>query len=533
MVDGVPGGRHGGKKHVNTRHGTSVSIVGGALAVATVLALGLGTPAAAAGPAPTAERSVGPPRAAAMALASSATPAPSDTGTPDTTDSPEPTQATTEAPSTTNAPTDEPTDAPSTAAPLGGADPSLAVQNAAHDHAMGSTIPSNTAVAGTRSLLAPQALAAAAGPAGVRGLDVSGWQTLTRANWTTIYKNGARFAYVKATESTDYTSSQFSEQYGDSYAAGLMHGAYHFATPNTSSGATQASYFVAHGGGWSADGRTLPPLLDIEYNPYGATCYGLSQSAMVSWISSFSSRMRSLTGRYPAIYSTTDWWTQCTGNSRAFSSNPLFIARYTTSSSPGTLPASWSKYTFWQWADSGVFPGDQDVFNGSTTQLAKFARTDPAPGANVDTTKLKPGVKIGTGWSSFNTLLTGDLNKDGVTDIIGRRPDSTLWYYAGTGAGRVKPGVRIGTGWSSFNTLLTGDLNKDGVTDIIGRRPDSTLWYYAGTGSGTLRSGIKIGVGWSSFNTLLTGDLNKDGITDIIGRKTDSTLWDYAGTGAG
>lgn len=70
------------------------------------------------------------------------------------------------------------------------------------------------------------------------------------------------------------------------------------------------------------------------------------------------------------IYTTTDWWTTCTGNTNIFAStNPLFIARY--SSSIGTLPSGWSFTTFWQFADSGTFPGDQDVFNGSADGLKK------------------------------------------------------------------------------------------------------------------------------------------------------------------
>jgi hypothetical protein len=32
-------------------------------------------------------------------------------------------------------------------------------------------------------------------------------------------------------------------------------------------------------------------------NPYGATCYGLSQSAMVNWIRDFSNTYHSRTGR--------------------------------------------------------------------------------------------------------------------------------------------------------------------------------------------------------------------------------------------
>jgi len=87
---------------------------------------------------------------------------------------------------------------------------------------------------------------------------------------------------------------------------------------------------------------------------------------------SFSNTVHSLTGRYPTIYTTTDWWTTCTGNYGGFgATNPLWIARYNTS--PGTLPNGWSYQTFWQYADSGTFPGDQDEFNGSYDRLQAIA----------------------------------------------------------------------------------------------------------------------------------------------------------------
>ena len=95
-------------------------------------------------------------------------------------------------------------------------------------------------------------------------------------------------------------------------ALGMIRGAYHFALPSVSTGAAQADYFVNNGGGWTGDGKTMPPLLDIEYNPYpslGNTCYNMSQAAMVNWIAAFSNRVLARTGRLPMIYTTTDWWT--------------------------------------------------------------------------------------------------------------------------------------------------------------------------------------------------------------------------------
>jgi len=40
--------------------------------------------------------------------------------------------------------------------------------------------------------------------AGIPGMDVSGYQG--NVNWTAAWNNGARFAYVKATEGTGYTN---------------------------------------------------------------------------------------------------------------------------------------------------------------------------------------------------------------------------------------------------------------------------------------------------------------------------------------
>ena len=112
------------------------------------------------------------------------------------------------------------------------------------------------------------------------GDDVSSHQG--NVDWAATKAAGAQFSYSKATEGTYYTNPYFAQQYNGAYNAGLIRGAYHFAIPNGGSGASQADYFVAHGGGWSKDGKTLPGALDIEYNPYGAECYGLSQASMRS-----------------------------------------------------------------------------------------------------------------------------------------------------------------------------------------------------------------------------------------------------------
>ncbi|MFE9606459.1 lysozyme [Streptomyces hokutonensis] len=226
--------------------------------------------------------------------------------------------------------------------------------------------------AGGTALALAEVPAAAASPA--KGHDVSSHQK--NVDWPSARAKGATFVYVKATESTNYVSPSFGRQYNGARAAGIIRGAYHFALPNKSSGATQAAYFVAHGGGWKADGWTLPPALDIEYNPYDKKhgCYGLSKAKTVGWIKAFSAEVKRETGRRPVIYTTAHWWNTCTGSSTALAStHALWIARH-GSADAGSLPAGRSYWTFWQYDNSGSLPGDQNLFNGSLSQLRKFAR---------------------------------------------------------------------------------------------------------------------------------------------------------------
>lgn len=227
-------------------------------------------------------------------------------------------------------------------------------------------------------------------PPGVPGVDVSSHQG--NVDWSYAYGKGARFAYVKATQSwpsTLYKNPYFNQQYNGSYQAGLIRGAYHFAMPATSSGTTQAKQFVANGGGWSADGKTMPPLLDIEWNPYnssdypqgkGNACYGMSATQLSNWIYDFGVEVKRLTGRVPMIYTAKSWWDSCTNGTTRFKGWPLHIARYPSAAqdTPGALPGGWPIHSVWQYSTTTGFISpskgvDGNVFNGSLAGLKKFA----------------------------------------------------------------------------------------------------------------------------------------------------------------
>ncbi|MGW2656414.1 FG-GAP repeat domain-containing protein [Streptomyces sp. NPDC001478] len=114
--------------------------------------------------------------------------------------------------------------------------------------------------------------------------------------------------------------------------------------------------------------------------------------------------------------------------------------------------------------------------------------------------------KIGGGWNVYTQIAgNGDLTGDGKNDIVARDTSGVLWLYKGTGdykapfAGR----TRIGGGWNAYNALYaTGDIDMDGVTDLLARDAAGALYLYKGTGKAAApyASAVKIGNGgWNTY----------------------------------
>ncbi|KAJ5758478.1 hypothetical protein N7520_005634 [Penicillium odoratum] len=78
---------------------------------------------------------------------------------------------------------------------------------------------------------------------GIQGFDISSYQS--SVDFSAAYDAGARFVMIKATEGITGIDSSFSSHYTGATGAGLIRGGYHFAHPDSSSGAAQAEYFLA------------------------------------------------------------------------------------------------------------------------------------------------------------------------------------------------------------------------------------------------------------------------------------------------
>ena len=344
---------------------------------------------------------------------------------------------------------------------------------------------------------------------GVPGMDVSGYQPYV--NWTNHYNAGVRFAYIKATEGTGFTSDTFSSQYIGATNVGIARGGYHYALPSVSSGAAQADFFIKNGGGWSADGRTLPGLVDMEYNPYsslGNTCYNMSGAQLSTWLRSFSDRYRQVTGRFPAIYTNHDWWTTCMGTPTQFANQPLHIAAYSTW--VGYMPNGWSTYDMWQYSESGPFDGDSNAFQGTEAQLKNFvvnANYKPAGGfAPAVSAPSQPSIAIDQRIvNAYNALggsarfgapvataftqksptgITGTIQRFGNNNYIISSPKGSFVLRGAIGTKALATYKVIGF---PLGNEITG-LKTGGATQVF---ENATVTYSGATGAHYIKGAIR------------------------------------------
>lgn len=122
---------------------------------------------------------------------------------------------------------------------------------------------------------------------------------------------------------------------------------------------------------------------------------------------------------------------------------------------------------------------------------------------------IAPRVKVGGGWNAYNQITgKGDLTGDGKADIVARDGSGVLYLYKGTGNYKApySARTRIGGGWNAFNSLLSiGDMNFDGIADLVARDTAGALWLYKGTGnaSSPFHTKVKIGTnGWNGFRLM-------------------------------
>jgi GH25 family lysozyme M1 (1,4-beta-N-acetylmuramidase) len=273
----------------------------------------------------------------------------------------------------------------------------------------------------------------------VEGIDVASQQHPSGAaiNWTEVAQAGYKFAFIKATEGSYYVNPYYASDASGAEAAGLLTAPYAFAIPNYSGGALQADYALDHAN-YTANGQTLPLILDVEPDPYDQAlsaggdgtnqCYGLTPTQLVAWITAFVTEASRRTGQAPAIYTDQSWWTSCTADSTAFTTDPLWIASWTTNSTP-SLPTAWNgAWTYWQYTDNATPPGvsvatDASWLSSTALELAapgnqsdqvsssvsrQLNALDGGGAITFSATKLPTGIQIDTSTGALSGQLPGN-----------------------------------------------------------------------------------------------------------------------------
>jgi lysozyme len=227
----------------------------------------------------------------------------------------------------------------------------------------------------------------------VLGIDVSHWDGTM--DWAQAVRAGARYAWIKATESLSYTDTQFKRNWLESDGK-LPRGAYHFWRASADP-LKQARYFADVVGDDRGD---LPPMLDVE-DVHAPKMSG----TVASDLAGCAAEIGRLFGRAPIVYTARWYWDTWIGVPVCLAKYDLAVAHYTVAQQPA-LPKGWASWMVWQKSADGNGRGkefgaqsddmDIDFFNGNDAAFMAWA--------GVGTLPLTQEQKVGKLWDAHSEL---------------------------------------------------------------------------------------------------------------------------------
>ena len=161
-------------------------------------------------------------------------------------------------------------------------------------------------------------------------------------------------------------------------------------------------------------------------------------------------------------------------------------------------------------------------------------------GSLFDLLGTQSGGFVNNGNQSFASLATGwhvdgtgDFNGDGRVDLLLRNDNGTMTNWLGTANGGFTANdanatVAVGTDW---HVAGVGDFNGDGKDDILWRNDNGVIFNFLGTANGGVvnngdNSYVNVDNVW---HVAAVGDFNGDGKADILWRNDNGTIFDFLG----